>query len=108
MDLPSYGDAVVAIQAEDGEKVVPVRGEVDAYSAPQLRECLQEVVESSQRRVVVDVKDMAFIDSNGLGVLVASVKRLRRQGRSLTLRQPSRQTTKLLEITGLRKLVTVT
>lgn len=108
MTSPFSNRAVAAISAEDGEKVVTVRGEVDAYSAPQLRDCLLELVETSQPRIVVDVKDMAFIDSNGLGVLVASVKRLRPEGRSLAIRQPSRQTAKLLEITGLRKLVTVT
>jgi anti-sigma B factor antagonist len=106
MAVPS-GASIAAIEGDTGHKVVTVRGEVDAYSAPQLRACLQELVESGQETVVVDVKDMAFIDSNGLGVLVASVKRLRPQGRSLAIRQPSRQTAKLLEITGLRKLVKV-
>ena len=110
MTMPSWrcaSAAVAAIEAEGGEKVVTVRGEVDAYSAPQLRACLQELAESGQRHIVVDVKDMVFIDSNGIGVLVASAKRLRPEGRSLAIRQPSAQTTKLLEITGLRELVAV-
>ncbi|MGH9278524.1 MAG: STAS domain-containing protein [Acidimicrobiales bacterium] len=106
MALPSSG-TIAAIEGRVGEKVVRVRGEVDAYSAHQLRDCLDELVASSQRTIVVNVKDMAFIDSNGLGVLVASVKRLRPQGRSLAIRQPSRQTVKLLEITGLQQMVTV-
>lgn len=101
------GATIAAIEGDTGHQVVTVRGEVDAYSAPQLRACLLKMLESGQETVVVDVKDMAFIDSDGLGVLVASIKRLRPQGRSLAIRRPSRQTAKLLEITGLRKLVSV-
>jgi anti-sigma B factor antagonist len=86
---------------------VTVRGEVDAYSAPQLRACLDEVAGSGQRRIIVDMTDMRFIDSSGVGVLVASIKRLRPDGRTLVLRRPSRQMTKILEMTGLRELVAV-
>jgi anti-sigma B factor antagonist len=98
---------VAAIESEGGDKVVTVRGEVDTYSAPQLRACLDEVVRSGQRRIVVDVSDVRFIDSSGVGVLVASIKRLRPDGRTLVLRQPTRQMTKVLEMTGLRELVAV-
>lgn len=99
--------SVAAVEYEGENQVVTVRGEVDAYSAPQLRACLDEVTAAAQGPVVVDVSNVGFIDSTGVGVLVASVKRLRSEGRTLVLRQPTRQMTKLLEMTGLRELVTV-
>ncbi len=99
--------SVATIERQGDDRVVTVRGEVDAYSAPQLHACLEEVTGSSQRRVVIDVRDVAFIDSSGVGVLVAAVKRLREDGRRLVVRGPTRQMTKLLEMTGLRELVTV-
>lgn len=98
---------VAVIVPEGSDRVVSVHGEIDAYSAPQLRECLVELVESSQSRVVVDVENMGFIDSHGLGVLAASAKRLRAAGRALALRSPTRQTAKLLEMTGLGLIVAI-
>ena len=99
--------SIASVESEGSDKVVKVQGEVDAYSAHQLRACLDEVADTPQRRIVVDVKDVGFIDSSGVGVLVASVKRLRQDGRALVVRGPTRQITKLLEITGLRQLVVV-
>ncbi len=99
--------SVATIESEGDDTVVTVHGEVDAYSAPQLHACLDEVTGSSRGRVVIDVKDVAFIDSSGVGVIVAAVKRLREDGRRLVLRRPTRQMAKLLEMTGLREFVTV-
>ena len=104
---PPDEPSIASIESEDGAKVVKVQGEVDAYSAHQLRACLDEVAETPQQRIVVDVNDVGFIDSSGVGVLVASVKRLRQDGRALVVRRPTRQISKLLEITGLRHLVLV-
>lgn len=102
-DVPS----VAAVESEGSERVVTVWGEVDICTAPQLRACLDEVTDSPQPRVVVDVGDVQFIDSSGIAVLAAAVKRLRPAGRHLVVRRPSRHMTKLLDMTGMRNLVTV-
>jgi anti-sigma B factor antagonist len=102
-DRPS----VAAVESEGTERVVIVRGEVDVSTAPQLRACLEEVTDSSQPRVVVDVGDVQFIDSSGIAVLAAALKRLRPAGRDLVVRRPTPQMTKLLDMTGMGALVTV-
>ena len=102
-DVPS----VAAVESEGSEQVVTVRGEVDVCTAPQLRACLKQITDSPQQRVVVDVGDLLFIDSSGIAVLAAAVKRLRPDGRDLVVRRPTRQMTKLLDMTGMRELVTV-
>jgi anti-sigma B factor antagonist len=50
---------------------------------------------------------MTFIDSTGLGVIVGTLKRLREGGGDLVLRSPSRSTRKVLEITGLTRIVEI-
>lgn len=97
-----------AVEVAEGEPtVVRIRGEVDLYTAPRLRERLDDVVSGQDQQVVVDLTDMDFIDSTGLGVLVGALKQVRERGGDMVLRNASRSTHKILEIAGLTKLFTV-
>jgi anti-sigma B factor antagonist len=61
----------------DGVVVVSVRGEVDVFSAPLLKEELFACLDCAPRRLIVDVTGSDFVDSTGLGVLVAGARRAR-------------------------------
>ena len=100
-------DFGVHTEVADGRATVAVRGEVDVYTAPQLRDRLYSVIADGIADVVLDLADMTFIDSTGLGVIVGTLKRLRESGGELTLRAPSRSTRKVLEITGLTRILTI-
>ncbi|HVM40313.1 MAG TPA: STAS domain-containing protein [Acidimicrobiia bacterium] len=97
----------VDVRDGDGEVTVAIEGEVDLYTAPKLREHLDEAIDRGTDRLVVDLTRMDFIDSTGLGVLVGAQKRLREGGGEMTLRNPSRSTHKILEIAGLTQLFTI-
>src|SRR5213078_419069 len=65
--------------------VVAVRGEIDLFTAPELKQKLTDAIEGGKSRIVVDLTDTTFLDSTALGVLIGAVKRLRaghRQRRS--------------------------
>lgn len=81
--------------------VVQVRGELDLSTAPGLHEQLVSLAVEGVRDVTVDLADLQFIDSSGLQVLMAGLKRLRAQGGDLGLRSPTSSTLKLLKVTGL-------
>lgn len=81
--------------------VVQVRGELDLSTAPGLHELLVSLAVEGVLDVTVDLADLHFIDSSGLQVLMAGLKRLRAQGGDLGLRSPTPSTLKLLKITGL-------
>ena len=100
-------DFDVSVDVAADTTVVTVRGEVDVYTAPHLRERLYEVIATGPSRVVLDLAPMTFIDSTGLGVIVGTLKRLREGGGDLALRAPSRSTRKVLEITGLTRIVDI-
>lgn len=87
---------------------VVVRGELDMYTAPQLRQELVGLVAQGARQVTVDLEAVGFVDSTALGVLVGGLKRLRQLEGDLMLRSASPRTLKVLEITGLTKVFTVT
>lgn len=64
--------------------VVPV-GEIDIYTAPLLRDALAESIDAGARHLVVDLAEVPFIDSSGLGVLVVALRRLHACGGSIDL-----------------------
>lgn len=97
----------VEVSTTDGTTIVRIRGEVDLYTAPKLRERLDEAVQGSKPEIVVDLGNLDFIDSTGLGVLVGALKQARAAGGDVSLRNPSRSTHKILEIAGLTELFTV-
>src|SRR6266516_873279 len=87
-----------------GYRVLEVGGEVDVYTASQLRERLTTLVEAGDRRVVVDLTKVDFIDSTGLGVLVGALRRLRVVDGELRLVCPQEKLLKLFRITGLDRV----
>lgn len=90
-----------------GAAVVRVVGDLDLASAPQLRKELYSLVERSVRTVTVDLARLDFIDSTGLAVLISGLKRLRECDGDLVLRSPNRTAVKLLEITGLDRVLAI-
>jgi anti-sigma B factor antagonist len=72
----------VATEAFDrGEwAVVATRGDVDMVAAGALREQLRDLLTDGRRHIVVDLSGSHFLDSTGMGALVAGVRRLRTKG----------------------------
>jgi anti-sigma B factor antagonist len=85
----------------DGQTVLAVQGEVDVYSAPTLRDRLTDLIDSGERTVIVDLSDVGFLDSTGLGTLVAGLKRAQELGGMLPLVCRTDRILKLFRITGL-------
>jgi anti-sigma B factor antagonist len=84
--------------------VLEVGGEIDVYTAPQLRERLIELVEGGNAHIVVDMERVEFLDSTGLGVLVGGLKRVRVHDGSLRLVCAQERILKIFRITGLEKV----
>ncbi len=100
-------DFDVTVRFEDNLPVVEVRGEVDLYTGPRLWERLSGVIDSGHRRVALDLAGVDFMDSTGISVMVMALRRMRAEGGELVVRSPSRATFKLLELTGVARLVTL-
>ena len=81
--------------------VLHVTGELDLVSAPRLRTALSSLHGGTSGEVVIDLAELVYIDSVGIGLLVASRRGLDADGRTLTIRNPAPQVLRLFEITGL-------
>jgi anti-sigma B factor antagonist len=97
---------VRTVEAAD-EVTVAIRGELDVSTASQLWEHLAEAIPRARHRLVLDLSDTGFIDSIGLGVFVRAFKRLRDQGSELVLRSPRRNARRILNVTGLDRVMMI-
>lgn len=81
---------------------VSLAGELDAYHAPRLRDALDSLLATPSVTLIVDLRNVTYIDSTGLGVLVAVRKRADTQGGGIRLIVTSEGAVqRTLTITGL-------
>lgn len=104
---PGVTGLEIDIDIAGNRAVVRVAGELDAYSSFELRDALRDLGEHGVTHVAVDLAEMTFVDSTGLGVLVGALKRLRSVDGDMALVRPSPATRKVLEITGLLSVLNV-
>jgi anti-sigma B factor antagonist len=90
-----------------GRTVVVVGGEIDVYTAPKLRDRLVDLVNAGNYHLVIDLEDVDFLDSTGLGVLVGALKRVRVHQGSLRLVCTQERLVKIFTITGLAKVFAI-
>jgi anti-sigma B factor antagonist len=94
----------IDVSKTDSHAVVDVKGEIDVYTAPKLREKLIELVSEGSYDVVVNLEGVDFLDSTGLGVLVGALKRVKAHDGSLSLVCTQDKILKIFKITGLTKV----
>jgi anti-sigma B factor antagonist len=94
-------------QVGSARYVISLGGEVDLYTAPELKSQMLALIADGATSVVVDFTDTTFIDSTTLGVLVSGVKRLREKDGTLSIVCSDRNITKIFEITGLDRVFTI-
>jgi len=85
---------------EGDAPVVVLSGELDMATATVLARHLSAVVRGGTD-VIVDISDVTFIDSSGLRALIDARRQSEDRGRTLTLRWPARNVSRVLAITGL-------
>ena len=98
---------VEAIREKD-VSVIALRGEIDVYTAPLLRQKIVDLVDEGALNIVVDMEKVDFLDSTGLGVLVEGLKRVKTRGGTLSLVATQDKILKIFDITGLNKATDVT
>jgi anti-anti-sigma factor len=84
---------------------VSLEGEIDLAVESRLREALAELSGDGRRRLLIDLTDVTFIDSAGLGVLLDTAKRFRR-GR-FVVACPDKAMRGMFELVGLNLLIPV-
>ena len=94
------------IRTEHNGDVCEIRldGEIDVYTAPRLKEQIVALIEGGCSNVIVDLQNVAFIDSSGLGVLVSALRRARERDGAVRIVCTRENILKIFRITGLDKV----
>jgi anti-sigma B factor antagonist len=99
---------VLQIQVEEHESYTLCRpvGELDAYTVSQFREALGEM--AAARRLLIDLSEVPFMDSAGLGALIGGIRRTREADGEVSVACSRPTLTRLLHTTGFDRIVPVT
>src|SRR5438105_13524121 len=82
---------VEARPADNGVTVLAPTGRLDVAGAPALKEAIGEVVRNGPPKVVIDMEGVSFVDSTGLGSVIAALKQIRNSQGELRLAAPNQQ-----------------
>jgi len=100
-DFPEPKFAVREDDVDDQTRVLAAMGEIHVSTAPDLSEHLSRAIADGRTRLVLDLSEVEFIDSTGLSVLLAGLRRLTRRDGALALVCSNPTVLRLFEITKL-------
>lgn len=100
-------DLVLELQQQGDIATVRMRGELDAFTAPELANLCGSVFAQGARDVVIDLRETSFLDSSGLRVLVGARQLFTGDGGTVRLAHPNEAVVRLLAITGLSEYFSI-
>ena len=86
---------------------INLTGEVDISTANNLKETLINLLQEKEADIKLNCKELEYIDSTGLGVLIGILKRLKSIEKNIIIINPKSNISKLLKITGLDKIFVI-
>ena len=101
MARKEFPQAVRDIRYSDGAAVVKLAGEIDMSHSPGVHQALVEILENRPTRLVIDLTDVSYMDSSGVGILVDALRRVRVSSAKLALVAVAPRVLSVLQITKL-------
>jgi anti-anti-sigma factor len=100
-------DFSVDVREQGGATVLVVIGELDLRTSPELEDRLTRAFDGGAELVILDLRQIEFMDSTGLRVLLSAHQRAHETGRRFALVKGADQVERVLTLTGVRDLLTV-
>ncbi len=90
-----------------GALYIKLIGEMDEYSAQSVREKCDKLIEDnlSAKKIVINLSEVAFMDSTGIGFLIGRYKKAARAGIPLFVESPNLAADKILNLSGIYSLI---
>ena len=100
-------DIKVDIKEGEGCNILNVCGDVDVYTSPKVKESINALIEKEIYNIVVNLEDVRYVDSTGLGVWIGALKRVKEHNGNIVLVCTNPQIKKIFQITGLVKIFSI-
>lgn len=97
----------IDITQSDKGFLVELRGEVDIYTVPKLKNTLIPLTEEKGAAICVDLNEVTYLDSTGLGTFIHALKSATKHGSHLKLIRLKERVFRLFEVTGLQEIMTI-
>jgi anti-sigma B factor antagonist len=97
----------IATNNSDGIHFISVNGEIDAGSSIYLDNALKAALEAGEKKIVVDLSELDYISSAGLGVFISHIDEFKLQNVELALFGINETVKQVFDILGLEKLLTI-
>jgi len=93
-------------KTKNGTLYILMSGELDEYSANYTRDAMDILINNNSfNRLVVDMHDLEFMDSTGIGVLIGRYKRLKNRNILMYVINPSTHIEKIFKMSGLYEII---
>jgi len=98
----------VDIKSDGGYAVAMLSGEIDHHNAKEIREKLDSFIISNQpRELAMDFRDISFMDSSGIGLIMGRYKLISECGGRLVVKNPRQYIKRVLKISGIERIVKI-
>ena len=93
----------------DGKRITAaLYGDIDHHAARSMRQELDEVIAHSRPELLIlDLENVGFMDSSGIGLIMGRHTRMQAVGGMLVVREPNERIMKIFELAGLTRIVSV-
>ena len=95
-------DFSMEVKEDEKTPVITVKGELDVYTCPRLNNVLKELVEEQEKNnVVLNLEDIQYIDSTGLGTIAHTARKVSESNGKIHVVCTKPQVRKIFEVSGL-------
>ncbi|SFF04584.1 anti-sigma B factor antagonist [Bacillus sp. OV194] len=105
MSMEIVMDLKITHEKSNGTHYFKLVGDVQSYTAPKLKKILVPLSEQTKQVIIIDVEQIDFIDSVGLGVFAGVISSTIRNNSTLMLKGMTNRVRRLFEITGLMEMM---
>lgn len=85
----------------DGVIIFDIDGEIDLYNAPEIKDSIKEQMDSGNKKIIINLEKVSYIDSSGIGALISSLSNLKKIGGGLKIIHVYDSVKKVFELTKL-------
>src|SRR5690625_3742492 len=99
----------LSVRVEKGieQSTIYLKGEIDLYTADKIKQDLLPLTKKWGHTVIINLKDVNYMDSTGLGLFIKALKSTQKHNSQLKLIQLQKRVARLFKITGLDEVIQI-